>query len=69
MSGLSPREIAERIAAGQDVFYDDLARAYLAALARITDLEEALRKIVACDYRGNMPPEQAIARDALGRQA
>lgn len=36
------------------------------AQARAERAEQALRKIVACDYRGNMPTGQAIALRALG---
>ena len=32
-------------------------------------LEQALKKIVACDCRGNMPTEQSVAKTALDRLA
>jgi hypothetical protein len=40
-----------------------------AAEAREARLREALRAIVACDYRGNQPPEQRIAYIALHPEA
>ena len=40
-------------------------RRWLDADDEIHRLRKALREIVACDYRGNMPREQAIARKAL----
>lgn len=33
----------------------------------IDDLRADLSRIVACDFRGNEPHEQAIAREALAR--
>ena len=30
-------------------------------------VRRALKEIIACDYRGNMPSEQAIAREALAQ--
>jgi len=40
---------------------DDIVRLH----AENAHLRDALRRIVACDYRGNMPPEQRIAKEAL----
>jgi hypothetical protein len=37
------------------------------AEAEVARLRGALREIVRCDYRGNMPREQSIARAALGK--
>lgn len=37
--------------------------AYLEAESVI--MKSALKQIVACDYRGNMPTEQSIAKKAL----
>ena len=42
--------------------YDSLAKAWGEALVRAKRAEAALWEIVTCDYRGNMPPEQVIAR-------
>lgn len=36
--------------------------------ARVNELEQALRDILMCDYRGNMPREQEIARRALAEK-
>jgi hypothetical protein len=41
--------------------------AYLEAESVV--MKSALREIVACDYRGNMPHEQSIAKRALERVA
>jgi hypothetical protein len=48
--------------------YDAFERAeqrYLAALDEMMRYRDALKQIVACDYRGNEPREQQIAREAL----
>jgi hypothetical protein len=39
-----------------------------APLDELDRLREALRQIVGLDYRGNEPPEQAIARAALATE-
>lgn len=36
-------------------------------LRLLDEARDALQRIVDCDYRGNEPPEQAIAREALAQ--
>ncbi len=49
----------------ESVFADENGRRADAAEARVDTLTAALERIVSCDFRGNEPPEQAIARAAL----
>jgi hypothetical protein len=42
---------------------------YAQLMHEIDLMEQALQKIVACDYRGNMPTEQSIAKSTLERLA
>lgn len=37
--------------------------------AENTIMKQTLKQIVACDYRGNMPTEQSLAKNALDQLA